>query len=70
MPDKQYPDKSILNQPNSERGRTQQFIIRSDGTVEVPWFSPSDTILVVAVWESISKRPFPVNIGLGKLYCG
>ena len=70
MSDKQYPDKSILSRPDSDRGGTQQFIIRSDGTVDVPWFSPSDTSLVVAVWESISNRPFPVNIGLGKLYCG
>jgi len=70
MSNKQFPDESILEQPYSEPAGTQQFVIRCDGSVEVPWISPSASCLVLAVWESISNQPFPVTIVSGKLYCG
>jgi hypothetical protein len=70
MPNTQFPNEAVLNQPYSESAATQQFVIHCDGSVEVPWISPSASCLVMAVWESISNQPFPVTVVSGKLYCG
>lgn len=70
MSSQQQPDEFILTPPHPRPAKTQQFVIRCDGSVEVPWISPSASDLVLAVWESINRQPFPVTVESGKLYCG
>jgi len=70
MSNTQFPDEAVLNQPDSESAESQQFVIHCDGSVEVPWISPSASCLVMAVWDSINNQPFPVTVVSGKIYCG
>ncbi len=48
----------------------QEIIIHSDGTLEIPWFVPKASDLVLALWNQTTEEPFPVKVNSGQLYCG
>jgi hypothetical protein len=48
----------------------QEVVILPDGRLEIPWFTPEATGLILAVWQAVSDEPFPVRVLSGNVYCG
>ena len=48
----------------------QEIIIRKDGRIEVPWITPKASAFVLALWEDLNRKPFPVTVLAGNIYCG
>ena len=70
MPKNEQSKDVISGPPELKSEVSQEIIIQSDGTVEIPWFLPKASDLVLAVWKQTTGDPFPVRVNSGQLYCG
>ena len=49
----------------------QEFIIKRNGAVAVPWMIPQATALILSLWHELEPgSDFPVIIIDGPIYCG
>jgi hypothetical protein len=48
-----------------------EIIIDPDGSLQIPWFNPAVTGLVVDIWQAcMPGQEFPVGRKNGNIYCG
>lgn len=67
---KRRADDTVLKQHHI-RDICQEIIIRPDGSIEIPWFDPKATPLVIAILGEISGSGFPSSMLPDQnIYCG
>lgn len=70
MSKNRFSNDIVYKRQESKSEVNQELIVHSDGSVEIPWMTPAASELILAVWEEINHKPFPVKVISGQLYCG
>jgi hypothetical protein len=64
------PDEAFLTKSRGREAFSQEILIRSDGSIEIPWITPRASNLVRALWKEFGDGESICMVGFGDIYCG